>query len=92
MTIMRIHNLEQWAEQNHAESIDFIEGCLLDNIWYSCKGGEAFVFEEYLNPWSSGYKCYFFREKERYSEEYLKVEKRWYDLYNEVYGDEEETA
>lgn len=89
MTIMRIKNMRMWEAQNKAEAIDFIEGSLLDNVWYSCKNGEAFVFEEYLNPWSSGYKCYFFRENERYSEEYLKIEKRWYDLYNEVYGDED---
>ena len=92
MTIMKIHNLEQWAEQNHAESIDFIEGCLLDNIWYSCKRGEAFIFEEYLNANSSGYKCYFFREHEKDSKEYLEIVKRWQDLYEAIYGDEEETA
>lgn len=89
MTIMRIHNLEQWAEQNHAESIDFIEGCLLDNIWYSCKRGEAFVFEEYLNANSSGYKCYFFREYEKDSKEYLEILKSWQDLYEAIYGDED---
>lgn len=89
MTIMKIHNLEQWAEQNHAESIDFIEGCLLDNIWYSCKRGEAFVFEEYLNANSSGYKCYFFREGEKDSKEYLEILKSWQDLYEAIYGDED---
>ena len=89
MTIMKIHNLEQWAEQNHAESIDFIEGCLLDNIWYSCKRGEAFVFEEYLNANSSGYKCYFFREHEKESKEYLEILKSWQDLYEAIYGDED---
>lgn len=89
MTIMKIHNLEQWAEQNHAESIDFIEGCLLDNIWYSCKRGEAFIFEEYLNANSSGYKCYFFREHEKESKEYLEILKSWQDLYEAIYGDED---
>ena len=92
MTIMRINNMRMWEAQNKAEAIDCIEGCLLDNVWYSCKGGEAFVFEEYLNANSSGYKCYFFREHEKDSKEYLEILKSWQDLYEAIYGDEEETA
>lgn len=61
-TAFPIENLETWVKQNNGEYIDCIEGCLLDNYVIACKRGTAFIYEKYLNCWSSTYYCYFVPE------------------------------
>ena len=64
VTIGRINNLNKWIAQNKAETIDCIDGCLLDNLVFACKNGIAFVYEKYLNCWSSCHELNFIRYKE----------------------------
>lgn len=60
-----LHNLDKWQAQNNAECIDYAAGCLLDNLVMSCKRGIAFLFEEYVNEWTSCYHVYFVPYKEQ---------------------------
>ena len=56
MTIFRVYDLktmDKWLAQNEAEAIDCVEGCLLDNAWYECRKGDTFIFEEFVNSWTS---------------------------------------
>lgn len=55
MTIGRISDIDKWVYQNSAEPVEVIDGSLIDNVVYSCRRGVAFVYEECLNCWSSGY-------------------------------------
>lgn len=48
-----------WLHQNAAEPLDCYEGCLLDNCVYACKRGYAFVYERYLNEFTSYYAVEF---------------------------------
>jgi len=61
MTSAYIGSMETWIKQNQAETVDFAEGCLLDNAIYQCKRGTAFVFEDYATANSSKYLMRFFR-------------------------------
>lgn len=63
ITIGRINDFEKWLAQNKAECIDCIEGSLIDNSVYECKNGIAFIYERYLNCWSSYYELNFIRYK-----------------------------
>lgn len=56
--------LDKWVHQNRGEYIECVEGCLLDNYVIDCKRGIAFVFEEYLNSWSSTYHVYWVKRGE----------------------------
>lgn len=85
MTKFRLYDLDKWAAQNNAECIDFVEGCLLDNMVYSCKRGTAFIFEEAANEWTSMYMVYFFPYKEQENnKEYDQAWERWNSLVNEI--------
>ena len=67
MTVLyfdKIKNFETWLKQNEAEAMDCVEGCLLDNAVYACKRGYAFVYESFVNSWSSEYKVKFVPYKE----------------------------
>lgn len=80
MTIFRVYDLksmDKWLAQNEAEAIDCVEGCLLDNAWYECRRGETFIFEEFVNSWTSDFLCYFFKASERESQEYKRILKRF---------------
>lgn len=76
MTEFIIKNFDKWCTQNNAECIDCVEGCLLHNLVLSCKNGECFIFEEYVNCWTSRYHAYFFRYKEIETEKAV-YEKLW---------------
>ena len=65
LTKFRLYDLDKWTAQNRAECIDFVEGCLLDNLVYECKRGTAFIFEEYVSAWTSAYMVYFIPYKEQ---------------------------
>lgn len=59
MTVFNIEpkNLNKWLHQNRPiETIDCIEGCLLDNIYVGTKRGFAMITEQYVNAYSSTYK------------------------------------
>ena len=48
--------LNKWLHQNKADYTGlFVDGCLLDNFVVVTKRGFAAIYEEYLNPNSSGY-------------------------------------
>lgn len=51
-------DLDKWLHQNKAEdsALDFVVGCLLDNMIVQTKRGFAAIYEKYLNPNSS---CYY---------------------------------
>lgn len=56
---MDSRQLEKWIQQNKCEYMDCMEGVLLDNMVLSAKHGTVFVFEEYMNAWSSIYHVYY---------------------------------
>ena len=60
-----LRDLETWQAQNNAECIDFVEGCLLDNMVMKCKRGICFLFEIPANEWCSKWRCYFIPYKEQ---------------------------
>ena len=47
--------LDTWLRQNKAETLECVEGCLLDSFLVGTKRGYAAIYEHYLNPWSSDY-------------------------------------
>lgn len=51
--------LNMWYTQNDGETVDGVDGCLLDNFVVACRRGWAFVYEHYLNPWESNYRVKF---------------------------------
>jgi len=58
MTVFQItgeKRLNIWYTQNDGETVEAVEGCLLDNFVVACRRGWAFVYEHYLNPWASNY-------------------------------------
>jgi hypothetical protein len=57
--IFIVNNLEKWLEQNKAECIECVEGCLIDNALYACKRGYAAIYERFVNTWSSAYEIHF---------------------------------
>jgi len=53
-------DLEKWIYQNDASYTGmFVEGCLLDSFVLECRRGFAFVYEHFLNTWSSNYRVVF---------------------------------
>ena len=59
--ILRGINIDKWIAQNHGEVVEVVEGCLLDNLIIDCNRGTAYIFEEYVSPWSSRYHVYFLK-------------------------------
>ena len=58
--------LNKWMHQNGGEYTgDYFEGSLLDNFIVTTKRGYCFIFEQYLNEWSSAYLCYFVPYKDK---------------------------
>lgn len=53
--IDKIKIMDTWCKQNDGETVDGVDGCLLDNFVVACRRGWAFVYEHYLNPWASNY-------------------------------------
>ena len=53
--------LDTYIEQNKAECIEYIEGCLQDNGLYIAKNGFFAVYEHYINEWTSNLKIIFAR-------------------------------
>ena len=51
--------LEKYIEQNQAECIEYVEGCLQDNGLYTAKRGFFAVYEHYVNEWTSNLKIIF---------------------------------
>lgn len=47
--------LNKWMHQNKAERIDFVDGCLLDNLLVSTPRGYAAIYEHFVNAWESNY-------------------------------------
>ena len=88
---VRLYDLDKFIKQNHAEYIECIEGCLVDNYMLSCKRGTAFIYEEYLNANSSGYTLYYISDKHarKYPELYSRLANNWDKLYNATYNEEE---
>ena len=54
--------LEQFVHQNNAKYIECIEGCLLDNYVLACNRGTAFIYEQYVNEWTSNYRVEFYKK------------------------------
>lgn len=50
--------LDMWLYQNKAELLECVEGCLLDNMLFSIKGGTAAIYEHHVNPNASDYRIY----------------------------------
>ena len=48
-------NMNIWINQNKAETLECVEGCLLDSFIVGTKRGYAAIYEHYLNAWSSDY-------------------------------------
>lgn len=57
--IFIVNNLEKWLEQNKAECIECVEGCLIDNALCACERGYAAIYERLVSPWSSVYEVHF---------------------------------
>lgn len=49
---------EKFIEENQAEIIDIIEGCLLDNYLLSTENGYIAMIETYVNSWTSCHTIY----------------------------------
>ena len=49
-------SLDKRLEDIHAEIIECVEGCLLDNGLYHTDIGIVAVYETYVNEWTSLYK------------------------------------
>lgn len=49
-------SLDKRLEDIHAEIIECVEGCLLDNGLYHTDIGTVAVYETYVNEWTSLYK------------------------------------
>ena len=49
---------QKFIEENQAEIIDIIEGCLLDNYLLSTKNGYIAMIETYVNSWTSCHTIY----------------------------------
>ena len=66
MTTLNIdaQQLEMWLHQNAAELIEIVEGCLLDNYYYQCKRGQAYIYEVPRNEWQSSHRIQFITDKE----------------------------
>ena len=52
-------NIDKLLHQNAAETEDYLEGCLQDNMLMACRRGYMAIYEHYLNPWSSNHKVFF---------------------------------
>ena len=52
-------HINTWIRQNDGETVDAVEGCLLDNFVVACRRGWAFVYEHFVNAWSSNYLVIF---------------------------------
>lgn len=54
-------DLGKWLHQNKADltfdiiPLDYVDGCLLDNMLVETKRGIAAIYEHYLNCWTSDY-------------------------------------
>ena len=60
MTVFRYFDeIEKLIHQNQAIELEYKEGCLLDNYLIATKRGYMAIIEQYVNCWSSCYKCYF---------------------------------
>lgn len=76
-----LRDADKWMKQNEAECLDIVEGCMLDNLVMSCKRGTAFLFEDYVNEWTSHYRVYFIPYKEQDSNpDYDRLWDRFYSL------------
>ena len=64
-------NLEKWLHQNKADIIDCFDGCLLDNYIASTTRGYAFIYEHYVNCWTSDYLFEFVPYKAKKAVEHL---------------------
>lgn len=53
--------LKTWIFQNHADLIESIDGCLLDNYVVQTKNGYAAIYEHPCTEWSSNYRVEFQR-------------------------------
>lgn len=73
--IFIVNELEKWLEQNKAECVEVIEGCLIDNALYACKRGYAAIYERVVNSGTSAYETHF----QPYSDN------DGMDVYNEFY-------
>lgn len=54
-------HIDMWLHQNAAETLDCVEGCLLDSFIVGTKNGYAAIYEHYLNANSSDYLVEFER-------------------------------
>lgn len=54
-------DLQKWLHQNGADDgcLEFVEGCLLDNMIVQTKRGYAAIYESYQNSNSSVYRIEF---------------------------------
>lgn len=57
--------LDKLIYQNKGEIIDFVEGCLLDNLLIETKRGYMALIDTYVNCWTSCYTLYFSRDFNR---------------------------
>jgi hypothetical protein len=57
-------SIDKWIHQNNAVVIDFLDGCLLDNMLLQTRRGVAFVKETIVNTWCSTYTLYFAANKD----------------------------
>lgn len=51
-------NDQKFIEENQAEIIDIIEGCLTDNYLLSTNNGYIAMIETYVNCWTSCHTVY----------------------------------
>lgn len=52
-------NIDKLLRQNKAITLDYKEGCLLDNMLIETKRGYMAIVETYATPWASVYTLYF---------------------------------
>lgn len=87
--ITSVKAVEEYVKKNHLETVDIIEGNLVDHVIYydPVEDGYFFCREAYINCWESGYYVTFARYA---SEKAGLMWKEWYELRDLIEGGENE--